>query len=405
MTAQMRRARAVGLSAAVLVGTAVVGVNAGVAAGAVGPGWAQITAVSVQDTTPTSAVLRVDFSRGEATGACVVNVWGNVDAVSPGGRRTETPHTKVTDRGTRSITYSVDGLAPNSRYQFGATVRITGFGGDFAPCRDVSQHATGPQEFTTPPDPAKNLAVADVAVNNGVTRFTVAATPSPHGRSEVWVEYGATTSYGTIMKPVTCQPSSCTGSFEVPPDPTVLHPNGTYHVRAVLENQFSGRQVSADSAFTAPNVCALAPRARANFTDCTLGAVDWSRKDGEPVDSSVHWNDIVLNGAKMQGAKLRYRQMYKAQMVKTDLTGADLDNAGLEGANLQGAILTGANLVWVSFQGADLRGADLAGADLHYANLTHAKLPPSIAEAKCSNFTTWPNGYQDHGTRCPPPTP
>lgn len=394
---------AVFASMGVLVGTVWLGACGGPAAAAVGPGWAQITAVSTEQVTATSAVLRVEFSRGAATGACIVNVWGNVQA--PGGRNIETSHTRVNENGTRSLTYNVDGLEPNTRYAYSATVRITGYGADFAPCRDVSQHTTSTQDFVTATDPARELAVSDVTFTEGVTHLTVTAQPSRHGRSDVWVEYGPTTGYGSTLNRVQCGPGDCKKNFEIPRNPTILKPNGTYHVRAVLDNQLSGRQVSTDRTFTAPNVCALPPGAKTNFTDCNLGAVDWSRNDKEPSNSSVYWNEIVLNGAQMEKAKFVLRHMHKAQMVRTNLTGANLRSADLSGADMQGAILTGANLSHADLVGADLRGADLAGADLHYTDLTKAKLPPSIAQAECSNFTYWPNGFQDHGTRCPPPTP
>lgn len=380
-------------------------VGSTVAFAAVGPNWAQIKSISSTDVTAISAVLRVEFDRVNGQGpGCIVHVWANVGASRQSGRgTTETSHTMITANGNQTISFRVDNLEPNSLYFYAATVRITGRGPESAPCRDVSEHTTDVQQFTTQRDPASQLSIADVTVHQGVTTFKVIARPSHYGTTRVSLEYGPTTGYGSVIPPLECRPNECTTSFSIQPDPTVLKPHETYHARALLDNQLSGHQVSADRAFTAPNVCTLPPKAGANFTGCVLNGVDWSTKSNEY--PKPDWKRIVLNDAKMITADLRVRHMTQAQMIDTKLIDAKMQSMNLDGANLQGANLSGADLSGAVLTGANLAGADLNGTELNGANLTRATLPASISEAKCGNSTYWPNGFQDHGERCPPPSP
>ncbi len=169
-------------------------------------------------------------------------------------------------------------------------------------------------------------------------------------------------------------------------------------------SKLSGRQVSADRSFTATDACTQPPKAGANFTGCMLNGVDW-RYTGVLEGGQVPaWKRIVLNDAKMIKADLGLRSMIEAQMMGTKLHDAKMQHMNLTGANLQGADLSDADLSGAVLTGANLAGADLVGTDLHGANLTRATLPASISQAKCTFSTYWPNGFQDHGTRCPPPS-
>jgi uncharacterized protein YjbI with pentapeptide repeats len=319
-----------------------------------------------------------------------------------------------------------------------ATVTITGHGVETAPCRDVSQATTHPLEFMTAAESIHSSSTGSkVSVGEGTTELYGSAVPPSQGSSTIYLEYGPTTAYGTASRPVACTATHCRTSVTIPPNPTVLKPNAIYHFRAVVQNHFSGRLDTSDDTFKAPDVCRLQPKEKANFTGCELGNVDWAKRTAE---------FIVLTGTKMQRANLSGATLNGARMEGIDLTGADLQRAtlwgvqahdailngakmqnsywnsgevdlsgaqlidaklnpaNLQGVNLRGANLTGADLAGAIVSAVDFRDATLTGANFSGARLDDAKLPPSIAEAKCSNTTTWPDGTRGHGTECPPPT-
>lgn len=391
---------------------------------------------SATDITTDSAVLHATVSHGQLQGSCTITTWATVTSVgnTPPYQK-ETEHTKAS-AGQR-VSHRVDGLAPNSRYAYTSTVRVTGFGGDFAPCRDVYELTTSRQEFTTAPEHAHGFSSGSTAnVTQGIMHLHVSARPAPHGTSTIRLEYGPTVAYGRGGGAVPCTAATCTATLTLPPDPTVLTPNATYHFRAVVQNEYSGTQHGPDDTFTAIDTCKLPPKTSANYTGCVFHGLDWSKKDAE---------FIVLDGAKMQRANLSGATLHGAKMAGTDLTEADLrdvrifgvkgpkailidakmqgaampSNGDLSGALLQRANLTKANIQGMNLSGADLTGAFLTGAlaahvdfraailagtDLSGANLDGAILPASIAQAKCSDTTRWPDNTRSHGTECPPPS-
>lgn len=400
---------------------------------------------SVTDVTPTSVVVNVDYSKGSLHGACYATVSANLSSVGDTPSfQNETPKTRKPAGEGRRESYRIEGLLPNSRYAVSAKVIVTG-ATEF-PCLDVGQTTTPVQEFTTPREVIPyHWSTGSTTNGKGNFELRVEGKPTPHGTSTIYVQYGATTAYGTASKPASCLAGlgKCTATLDFPPNPTVLKPNAPYHFRAVIENNLNGRAESPDDIFIAPDVCKRPPSDGAIFTDCDLKSVDWSGKNVR---------DVVLNGATMNDANLSGLELYKGKMVRTILIGADLQKAmlyaldapgvslnsaklngadlfgpasvganlshaklidakatkiDLRGANLQDAFMQGAILVNANLRHADLKGADLSGADLDGAKLEGAtidrstKLPPSIAKAYCGH-TMW-DGQERNGLGCPPP--
>lgn len=67
-------------------------------------------------------------------------------------------------------------------------------------------------------------------------------------------------------------------------------------------------------------------------------------------------------------------------------------------SRLNDANMAGAQLQAAHFNGAEMTDLDLADADLTGAT----QLPSSIAQAKCTDSTIWPDGTKGHGGSCPP---
>ena len=385
--ALMRWRFRVGLLATSLATVVLTTVSVAVVPAAANSSPADFTSVSVAEVQPTSVVVNVDFSRGYVPGSCRLTAWADVNSVgtTPSFHK-ETEHTQSTSGGDRRASYRIDGLVPNARYATHATVLVTGHGFESAPCRDVSKGTTTEQDFTTAKEqiPGGSWSYGHTTnATKAIVELQVTTKPLPHGTSTIHLEFGPTTAYGTASPATPCTTSSCTATYTIQPNPTVVKPNATYHFRGVLQNDFSGRLEGSDDIFYTPNACKLPPTDSGNFTDCDLNGVDWSGKKAEfIVLNGAKMNKAVLAGATIHGAKMQHTVLSDADLRQTRMWGVQAPHVVLTGAKLQGAVLNSIspapNLADAKMQTANLSGANISEADLQRANLTGAILSGTI---------------------------
>jgi uncharacterized protein YjbI with pentapeptide repeats len=190
--------------------------------------------------------------------------------------------------------------------------------------------------------------------------------------------------YTALLRPKSHQRTGATGAF-------VLDWNTTYYARAVLTNTLSGVQTSEPVSWKSPDKCSLSVFGNSDYSGCNLGKVNWSNSDSG-IGPNRKLSGFNLNDATLDGSLFQHQRMFRTQMVGARLNGASFFDTSLEGSNMAGAHLRAAH-----FNGATMTDVDLAGADLTNA----VQLPPSIAQAICTNSTIWPDGTKGHGATCP----
>ena len=141
---------------------------------------------------------------------------------------------------------AITGLAPNTTYFY----------------RVVARHGTNPEvfgqvrAFTTGGSPTAPAAVTGAASSITATGASIAGTVNAHGRATAYiVEYGTTTSFGSITAPQSAGSSTADLAVTVPMGG--LSPGTTYYYRLVATNAIgttAGALMTFTTAPTAPTV-------------------------------------------------------------------------------------------------------------------------------------------------------
>ena len=303
--------------------------------------------------------------------------------------------------GQHSVTVDFGGLHAATTYQAETIVTVSGVPNpESPPCRDHVKYISFRQDVRTPTDPARDLRLTEQAVgrNGAEAELTANAIPSRFGHTSVSIEFGPTTALGsTEAAAATCTSGSCRYVAALVPKSykrgrTVLDWKTTYYARAVLTNTVSGVQTSEPVSWRSPDNCSFSVSANSDFSGCNLGKVNWSNSVNG-VGPNLKLRDFILNDATLNGSLIQHQQMTHAQMVGAKLNGVSFFDTVLDDSNMTRAELRDAD-----FNGADMARLELAGADLTGAT----QLPESIAQAKCTDSTIWPDGTSGHGSRCPP---